>query len=125
MEIRKREQCVYTIPCECGGECTGETSRALGVRIRGNKYNLKEGNFDKSELPIHAFEEGREIDCTYYSILQFEPKYVCRRYKAKVHALCSGNPIIQASLEISPLCVKENQFDSQNILSIFHQTLHV
>jgi len=56
---------------------------------------FKEGHFDKPQLAIHAFEEGREIDWTYSSILHFEPKSVYRKYKATVQILRSGKPIIQ------------------------------
>jgi hypothetical protein len=63
--------------------------------------------FDKYKLAIHAFEEGRGIDWTYSIILHFEHKTVCRKYTATLHALCSANPIIQANLETSPLCIKK------------------
>ena len=125
MEIRNREQCVSKIACECGRERTGETSRTLGIRMREHRQNLKEGYFDKSQLVIHAFEEGREIEWTYPSTLQFEPKSACRKYKGIVRIPRSGNPINQASLETSPLYVKKNQLDVQRTLTIFRQPLQV
>jgi hypothetical protein len=36
-KLRDKPQCICRIPCECGGEYVGETSRPLGVCIKEHK----------------------------------------------------------------------------------------
>jgi hypothetical protein len=41
---------------------TGEKGGLLSIRLREQKYNLKEGLFSKSILTLHAFEEWHMTD---------------------------------------------------------------
>ena len=59
-ELRDKPQCVCRIPCECGREYVGETSRLLSVCIKEHKYNIRQGYFDRSKLVAHVFEEGHQ-----------------------------------------------------------------
>jgi hypothetical protein len=55
---QQRAQCIYSIPCECGRSCIGETGRLIAVRLRGRRYDLKEGLLEKSnyaKMPIKGF----------------------------------------------------------------------
>jgi hypothetical protein len=54
-------QCMYSIPCECGRSCIGETGRPLAVRLRDHGNNLQQGLLEKSKLAQHAYEEGHRV----------------------------------------------------------------
>jgi hypothetical protein len=95
--------CIYKIPCECGRSYVGEIDRHLSVRIRENKFNLKNGRLDKSKLDQHAFEEGHQISWNEAKILKIEVNSKHRKYKESVHIACMENPISQTSLEFSHL----------------------
>jgi hypothetical protein len=56
--IQQTKQCMYNIPCGCGGFYIGETNRPLEVRIKEHKYNLTRGLLEKSKLAQHAYKEG-------------------------------------------------------------------
>jgi hypothetical protein len=50
---------------------TGETFGLLGIRLREEKYNVKQRLFSKSKLTLNAFEECYMIDWTqlvFYSL---------------------------------------------------------
>jgi hypothetical protein len=61
-ELREKPRCIYRIPCKCGREYIGETSRTLGVRIKEHICNVRQWYFDRSKLAAHDFEEGGQID---------------------------------------------------------------
>jgi hypothetical protein len=90
-----RSQCIYRIPCECGGEYIGDTSRPLNVMIREHKCNLGEGHFDKSKLASHAVEKGHTINWTNTTMLHFEANSIHRKYKETARILCSNNSVSQ------------------------------
>jgi hypothetical protein len=46
---KQRKQCVYSIPCDCGGYYMGESSRSLEVHIKEHKYNLTQGLLEKNQ----------------------------------------------------------------------------
>jgi hypothetical protein len=54
-------QCVYNIPCECGGSYIDETGRSLAMRHHEHRRNLKEGLLEKSELAQHTYEKGNRV----------------------------------------------------------------
>jgi hypothetical protein len=60
-DAQQTNQCVYSIPCDCGRCYIGETSRPLEVRIKEHKYNLTQGLLEKSKLAQHAYEESHKI----------------------------------------------------------------
>jgi hypothetical protein len=60
-DAQQTNQCVYSIPCDCGRCYIGETSRPLEVSIKEHKYNLTQGMFEESKLAQHAYEEGHKI----------------------------------------------------------------
>jgi hypothetical protein len=88
-----KSQCVYRIPCE----------ENLQIGIWGHRYNLREGNIDKSKLALHAFEEGHGIDWSNITVLPSEPNSVYRKYKEAAYVLYSSNPISQPNLDICPI----------------------
>jgi hypothetical protein len=50
-------QCVYSIPCECGRSCIGETGRPLAVQLGEHRHNLKKGFLERSKLAQQVSEE--------------------------------------------------------------------
>jgi hypothetical protein len=48
-DSQQTAQCVYSIPCECGGG-----RGALAVRLREHRHNLKGGLLEESKLAQHA-----------------------------------------------------------------------
>jgi hypothetical protein len=61
-DLLDKLQCVYRIPCECGRQYAGETSRPLGTGLKEHKYNLRLGVVEKSKLAAHAVEEDHRND---------------------------------------------------------------
>jgi hypothetical protein len=78
------KMCIYGIPCECGGECIGETSRPLNVRIRQHICNLRYEHCDKSRLTSHAFAEVHKTDWTNTTTMKFESNSTCRSIIVKL-----------------------------------------
>jgi hypothetical protein len=93
-------QCVYSIPCECGRSCIGETGRPLAVR-----HNLQEDLLEKPKLAQHAYEEGHRVGWDDARILEIESNSRYRKYKESAHTACLTNPISQLSLNISPIWI--------------------
>jgi hypothetical protein len=60
-DAQQRKQCVYSIPCNCGGCYISETSRPLEVLIKEHRYNLTQGLLEKSKLIQHASVEGHKM----------------------------------------------------------------
>jgi hypothetical protein len=50
-DAQQTEQCVYSIPHDCGRCYISETSRLLVVRIKEHKYNLTQGLLEKTKNP--------------------------------------------------------------------------
>ena len=44
-ELRDKPQCICRIPCKCGREYIGETSRTLGVTIKEHICNIRQWYF--------------------------------------------------------------------------------
>jgi len=84
-----RSQRIYRIPCECGREYIGDTSRPLNIMIREHKCNLGEGHIDKSKLAPHGVVKGHKIDWPNITMLQCEANSIHRKYKDAAHLLCS------------------------------------
>jgi hypothetical protein len=55
-DLQETTQCIYSIPCECGKSCTGETGTPLDMQLCEHKHNLNEGLLEKSKLAQQAFE---------------------------------------------------------------------
>jgi hypothetical protein len=72
-DILDGTQCIYRIPSECGREYLGVTSRLLNIRTKGYKCNLREENFDKLKLTVHASEEGDRCNWASTTVLEFLP----------------------------------------------------
>jgi hypothetical protein len=60
-DSQRTAQCVDCIPCECGRSYIGETVRPLAVRIREQRYSLKQGLLENSKLAQHAYEESLRV----------------------------------------------------------------
>jgi hypothetical protein len=69
-ELLQMAQCVYSIPCECGGSYIDETDRSLAMRHHEYKWNLKEGLLEKSELAQYTYEEGHRVGWDEVRILE-------------------------------------------------------
>jgi hypothetical protein len=50
-------QRIYSIPCECGRSCIGETGRPLAVWLRDQRHNVQQSLLEKSELAQHVYKE--------------------------------------------------------------------
>jgi hypothetical protein len=61
IDLQQTAQCIYSIPCECGRSCIGETGRPLAMRLHEHRHHLKEGLLEKSKLAQHAYEEGHKV----------------------------------------------------------------
>jgi hypothetical protein len=102
-DVRQTKQCVYSIPCDCGRCYVGETCRPLEVCIKEHKYNLIQGLLEISKLAQHAYEEGHKICWNEAKVLQIEPNNTYRKYKESAHMFLVDRPIIQSSLDVSPI----------------------
>jgi hypothetical protein len=91
--------CVCSIPCECGRNYIGETSRPLTIHIQEHRHNLEKGLLEKSRLAQHAFEEDLRIGWNNVKILKMESSSRYRKYKEAAHMSCSTDPTSQPSLE--------------------------
>jgi hypothetical protein len=100
---QQTKQCVYRISRECGRCYIDETSRPLEVRIKEHKYNLTQGQLEKSKLAEHAYEEGHKIWWKNAKVLQIEPNATYRKYKECAHMSLAAHSISQLSLDISPI----------------------
>jgi hypothetical protein len=78
-----------------------ETKHTTEYYEKEHNCNVGEGHLDKSKLAPHAVEKGHKIDWTNTAMLQFEANSIRRKYKEAAHILCSNNPIIQPSWDIS------------------------
>jgi hypothetical protein len=87
--------CIYSVPCKCDRNYTGEMSRPLVVCIQEHRHNLKKGLLEKSKLAQHAFEEDHQVRWNKVKILQTEINSRCRKYKETAHMVCLTNPISQ------------------------------
>jgi hypothetical protein len=58
---------------------------------------------EKSKLAQHAYEEGHKIFWNKARVLQIEPNTTYRKYKESAHMSLLDHPIIQPSLDISPI----------------------
>jgi hypothetical protein len=63
------------------------------VRLREQKYNLKEGLYERSKLAAHAFEEGQRVAWDQAEILEVERNSLCRKLKETAYIMCCNNPI--------------------------------
>jgi hypothetical protein len=100
---QQTKQCVYNIPCDCGGCYIGETSRPLQVCIKDHKYNLTQSLIEKSKLVQLASEKGNKLCWKEANVLQMETNNTYRKYKEPVQMSLVDNPISQESLDISPI----------------------
>jgi hypothetical protein len=107
------QQCVYSIPCECGRSYIGKPGRPLAVRLREHRHNLKQGLLKKSKLAKHAYKEGRKVGWDKARILDIERHSKYRRYK---------DPISQTSSDISPIWIPiiSNEVNISQRRSIWH-----
>jgi hypothetical protein len=98
-------QCMYSIPCECGRSCIGETGSPLAVRLREHRHNLQQGLLEKSKLAQHAYKGGHRVGWDDARILEIESNSRHRKYKKSAHMACLINPISQPTLDISPIWI--------------------
>jgi hypothetical protein len=105
IDPQKIANCIYSIPCECGRSCIGETGRPLAVRIREHRHNLKLCLLEKSKLAQHAYEEDHRVVWDKARVLDIENNSRFRKYKESAHMACSTNLISQPSLDISPIWI--------------------
>jgi hypothetical protein len=117
-DVHQTKQCAYSIPCDCGRCYIGETSRPLEVHIKEHKYNLTQGQLQKSKLGQHAYKEGHKICWNEAKVLQTEPNTTYRKYKESAHMSLIDNLISQPSLDISPIWTPLIQQKSKNYDSI-------
>jgi hypothetical protein len=80
-----------------------QTGRPLVVRLNEHIHNFKEALQGKSKLVQHGYEEGRRVIWNEVRISEIESNSGCRKYKESSHMACLTNPIIQPSLDISPI----------------------
>jgi predicted GIY-YIG superfamily endonuclease len=101
---RDPQQCIYSIPCECGRRYIGETHRPLAMRLHKHRHNLKEGLLKKSELAQHAYEVHM-VGWNEARILEIENNSRYRKYKDSGHVVCLTNPTIQSNFDVSPMWI--------------------
>jgi predicted GIY-YIG superfamily endonuclease len=120
-------QCIYSIPCECGRNYIGETSRLLAVRLREHRQNLQQGLLEKSKLAQHAYEEDHRVGWDDARILDIENNSRYRKYKESAHMVCLTNAISQPSLDISPIWIPliSNEVSNSTEICMTGQIFHV
>lgn len=116
IEMLDRKNIIYSIPCECGYEYLGETSRPLRVRLEEHKKNVKRGNTASSKLAEHVWEKQHHILWDNVKICDTETKWFERRFKESVLISTSEKCISQVSFDIPGIwaqtvrrCVTTNQ----------------
>ena len=102
-EDQKTKNCVYSVPCQCGREYIGETSRPLRVRLQEHKSNINNGETDRSKIAEHVWEHYHQIDWDEAKILAKEENTTRRKLKEATYIALANQPISQASLEIKPI----------------------
>jgi predicted GIY-YIG superfamily endonuclease len=100
-DVLQSKQCVYTIPCDCGGCYIGETDRPLQVRIKEHKYSRTQDLFQKSNSAEHAYEEAHQLCWNEATALQIETN-IYRKYKELANSSLAANPITYPSSDLSP-----------------------
>jgi hypothetical protein len=55
-DLQQTAQCIYSIPCEYGRSCIGETGRPLAARLHEHSHDHKQCLLEKSKLAQHAYE---------------------------------------------------------------------
>ena len=56
--MEKKSGVVYGIPCSCGQVYIGETKRMLETRIKEHQAAARLGQFEKSAVAEHAWQDG-------------------------------------------------------------------
>jgi hypothetical protein len=69
---QQTEQCIYSIPCECGRSYIDETGRPLAVWLCEHRHDLQQGLLEKSKLAQHTYEEGHRVGWNEAMILEDE-----------------------------------------------------
>jgi hypothetical protein len=59
-DAQQTKQCMYSIPCDCGKNYIGETSKPLEVGIKEHKYNLTQSLLKKLNQPNMRTKKGTE-----------------------------------------------------------------
>jgi hypothetical protein len=76
------ENCICSIPCECGRNCIGEMRKWLAVWLWEHGHNLRQGILEKSKLAEHACEEGHMVSWDGARILQIANGLPSTSYKS-------------------------------------------
>lgn len=95
---------VYKIPCECGLDYFGQTSRPLKVRLKEHKYSINNQLENYSKLTEHILSNGHKIQWSEASIVFKEENWKVRIIK---EAACMSvkNCISQPSATLSPIYI--------------------
>jgi hypothetical protein len=77
------------------------------MRLREHRHNLKEGLLEKYKVEVaqEAYEKGHWIGWDDARVLEIESNSRYRKYKESAHMACLTNPIIQPSLDTSPIWI--------------------
>ena len=103
-EDQNSKNCVYSISCECGTRYIGETGRPLHVRVREHQNYLKTGEYKKSKLSQHSWEEDHHIKWGEALKLTKEAKSFRRKIKEAALIMLSGDTCLSnCSVQCSPM----------------------
>ena len=115
------KNCIYSIPCECGKQYIGETSRPLNVRKNEHQNYLRKNEIEKSQICVHAFETGHTINWNNTKILTKEQDNKKRKIKESALILlnnesCVSNSSVDISTTWLPILkdIFKNRTNQQN-----------
>lgn len=75
---------VYVIPCSCGKEYIGETSRSLNIRIKEHTVDLRRERTSKSSLAEHVHSSSQYIYMEEVKLVRKEEHYLKRKIKEAI-----------------------------------------
>lgn len=93
-EIQNSKNCIYSVPCECGKHYVGESGRPFAVRLAEHKNYARKGEFEKSKICDHAWNNNHVIKWDFARILEKESNNMKRKLKESAIILLNGDTCV-------------------------------
>jgi hypothetical protein len=99
-----KKDVIYSIPCECGLNYIGETSRPLEVRVREHQRRVEQRDPGSSKLADHALEERHNITWDDAKVIGRETQWKKRQiHEAAEMAKLNYKTISQSSFDLDKI----------------------